>query len=131
MVYLNLCNGSFSPDYINRHYGITQDPITKDYIIIVNYCESGDLKSYLKENFYNLEWWQKLEVLNKIIKGLDHIHRQKVIHRDFHSGNIFCCKDKVLIGDLGLSKSSIKSTNDDDNEIYGIIPYMAPEIFQR
>ena len=32
------------------------------------------------------------------------------------------------IGDLGLSKSSTKTK---DKEIYGIIPYMAPEILQR
>ncbi|CAI2177390.1 4446_t:CDS:2 [Funneliformis geosporum] len=31
------------------------------------------------------------------------------------------------IGDLGLSKSA---TEADDNEIYGIIPYMAPEVLQ-
>ncbi|CAI2185621.1 2041_t:CDS:2 [Funneliformis geosporum] len=33
----------------------------------------------------------------------------------------------IRIGDLGLSKSAIEA---DDNETYGIIPYMAPEIFQ-
>ncbi|CAB4490193.1 unnamed protein product [Rhizophagus irregularis] len=32
-------------------------------------------------------------------------------------------------GDLGISKSATESG--DDNENYGIIPYMAPEIFQR
>src|SRR5207248_3569478 len=33
------------------------------------------------------------------------------------------------IGDLGISKSATEST-DDNNENYGIIPYMSPEIFQ-
>ena len=33
-----------------------------------------------------------------------------------------------MIGDLGISKSATEST--DDNENYGIISYMAPEIFQ-
>ncbi|CAI2162740.1 14852_t:CDS:2 [Funneliformis geosporum] len=35
---------------------------------------------------------------------------------------------KCSICDIGISKSSISNT--DDNEIYGIIPYMAPEILQ-
>ena len=34
----------------------------------------------------------------------------------------------IRISDLGLSKSATESS--DDNETYGIIPYMAPEIFQ-
>src|SRR6266536_1503835 len=38
-------------------------------------------------------------------------------------------KIEVVIGDLGLSKSATDSA-DDNNEKYGIIPYMAPEIFQ-
>src|SRR6185436_3012703 len=48
-------------------------------------------------------------------------------------GNIFIDKDKYKIlkavtGDLGLSKSATESDN--DNEIYGIIPYVAPEMLQ-
>ncbi len=67
-----------------------------------------------------------------IAKGLDHIHNQKIIHRDFHSGNILYDKESgVVISDLGISKSSIKSVIDDDNEIFGIISYMAPEILRR
>ena len=37
--------------------------------------------------------------------------------------------NSVYIGDLGISKSATEST-DDNNENYGIIPYMAPEILQ-
>src|SRR5437764_12321679 len=40
-------------------------------------------------------------------------------------------ESRAVTGDLGISKSSIESSNDsDDHEIYGIIPYVAPEIFQ-
>ena len=31
---------------------------------------------------------------------------------------------------MGISKSATESTDDNNNENYGIIPYMAPEIFQ-
>ena len=41
-------------------------------------------------------------------------------------------ESRAVTGDLGISKFAIESSNDsDDNEIYGIIPYVAPEIFQR
>ncbi|RIA98810.1 kinase-like domain-containing protein, partial [Glomus cerebriforme] len=61
------------------------------------------------------------------IKGLKSIHNRNIIHRDLHSGNIFFGRN-AIIGDLGISKSATEST--DDNENYGVIPYMAPEIFQ-
>ncbi|RGB41337.1 kinase-like domain-containing protein, partial [Rhizophagus diaphanus] len=62
--------------------------------------------------------------------GLGQIHKLNIIHRDLHSGNIFTGKyDSMFIGDLGISKSATEST-DNTNENYGIIPYMAPEIFQ-
>ncbi|RIA98823.1 kinase-like domain-containing protein, partial [Glomus cerebriforme] len=71
-------------------------------------------------------------ILSDIIIGLEKIHSVNIIHRDFHSGNIFFSKYKrytdVVIGDLSISKSATEST--DDNENYGIISYMAPEIFQ-
>src|SRR6266542_2165282 len=117
--------------YLNKYYGITKNSITNDFIIIMKYYELGSLKDYLTKNFYNIKWYEKLNILKDIAGGLDHIHNQKIIHRDFHSGNILYENEfDVVISDLGISKSSIKSTNDDDNEIYGIISYMAPEILQ-
>src|ERR1044071_8397910 len=118
--------------YLNSYYGITQDPITKDFIIIMNYYKY-DLKRYLAENFYNIDWNKRLKILGKIIKGLVHIHSQKIIHRDFHSGNILCENEfDIVISDLGLSKSSKSSTasTTDDDKIYGVIAYVAPEIFR-
>ena len=38
-------------------------------------------------------------------------------------------KANAKIGDFGLSKSATSEPTD-DNDNYGIIPYMAPEIFQ-
>ena len=95
------------------------------------YYESGDLIHYISNDFYNISWYTKLAKLRCIINGLVNIHSVDIIHRDFHSGNIFFGNkvyNDVYIGDLGISKSATEST--DDNENYGIIPYMAPEIFQ-
>ena len=89
----------------------------------------SDLRNYIKKDFYNIKWNAKLKILKHIAEGLDHIHNQKIIHRDLHSGNILCENDDdVVISDLGISKSAMEST--DDNKIYGIISYMAPEILR-
>ncbi len=98
----------------------------------MQYYELGDLAHYITKDFYNISWSEKLDRLKYIIKGLKFMHEGGVIHQDLHSGNIFIINTKyykALIGDLGISKSATESSND-DNEIYGIIPYVAPEIFQ-
>src|ERR1044071_4089930 len=115
--------------YLNKYYGITQNPITEDFIIIMKYYKLGSLKNYLRKNFFNIKWNEKLTILEHIVRGLYHLHNQNIIHRDFHSGNILYENDfDIVISDLGISKSSIDS---DDSEIYGVISYMAPEILQQ
>jgi serine/threonine protein kinase len=57
------------------------------------------------------------------------------MHRDFHSGNILfdpkgkrTLNDDWKIGDLGLSQAV--NSESSNNEVYGVIPYIAPEIFR-
>src|SRR6266540_3441872 len=131
MVYnADLNEGFFnSLRYLNKYYGITQNPNTEDFIIIMKYYKSGSLKDYVTKNFYNIKWIEKLKILKRIVAGLKHLHDQKIIHRDFHSGNILYENDfDLVISDLGISKSSIDK---DDEEIYGVISYIAPEILQQ
>ncbi|CAI2190370.1 2049_t:CDS:1, partial [Funneliformis geosporum] len=96
-----------------------------------------DLPRFIIRYFFELSWKDKLGGLKTIIEGLKNIHQEDIIHRDYHSGNImisrfmgptgFITGFKCSLSDIGISKSSISN---DDHEIYGIIPYIAPEIFQ-
>ncbi|RIA87889.1 kinase-like domain-containing protein [Glomus cerebriforme] len=74
---------------ISNYFGITQDPITKDIMIIMPYYNSGDLIHYIGKDFYNFSWERKLGKIWRIIIGLVKIHELGIIHRDLHSGNIF------------------------------------------
>ncbi|CAI2162388.1 12161_t:CDS:2 [Funneliformis geosporum] len=72
-----------------------------------------------------------VSIEEKILK-LETIHNQDLIHRDIHSGNILFFKNNESsyqwqIGDLGLSQPANNTSL--NNEIYGVIPYIAPEIF--
>src|SRR6266542_4523071 len=97
----------------------------------MKYYRLGSLKDYITKNFHNIKWCEKLNILKNIVEGLDHIHNQNIIHRDFHSGNILYENEiDIAISDLGISKSSTKSI-DNDNEVYGDISYIAPEILQQ
>ena len=55
------------------------------------------------------------------------IHKKNYIHHDLHSGNIFSYAiGNNIIGDLGLGQPLIEKDN--PNEIFGMIPYLAPEV---
>src|SRR5688572_15461506 len=132
MIYnADLNEGFFnSLHYLNKYHGITQNPITEDFIIIMKYYKLGSLKDYITKSFYDIKWSEKINILEHIVSGLDHLHNQNIIHRDFHNGNILYENEfDIVISDLGISKSSMDNDNDDD-EIYGVISYMAPEILQ-
>ncbi|CAI2180801.1 4603_t:CDS:2 [Funneliformis geosporum] len=66
-------------------------------------------------------------MLSQITYGLKTIHDANFIHRDFHSGNILLIDLECQIGDLGLSQPATNTISND--EIYGVIPYIAPEVF--
>ncbi|UZO12010.1 uncharacterized protein OCT59_003561 [Rhizophagus irregularis] len=86
-------------------YGITQNPDTKDYIMVLDYA-----------------------------KGLKLIHEKNMFHRDFHTGNILVLdnslrisNEHIFISDMGLSG---KVDNTDKTSIYGVTPYIAPEVLR-
>ena len=59
---------------------------------------------------------------------LKEIHKRGYIHRDLHSGNIFSLTISCSqIGDLGLCQQ-ITDKKDDSNKIFGVVPYVAPEV---
>ncbi|RIA93826.1 kinase-like domain-containing protein [Glomus cerebriforme] len=121
--------------HIIKAYGITKYPDSEDYMLVMQYAPGGDLHNYLRRNFTNITWNKdKLDILWQISEGLETIHVIGFIHRDFHSGNIlFDSSDskkrhRWKIGDLGLSQPANNTSS--NSEIYGPIPYIAPEVFK-
>src|SRR5437879_3261804 len=116
-------------------YGITQQPATKEYMIVMQYANYGSLSSYLEQNINKLTWKMKLQYLIRIAENLQNIHDGRLIHCDLHGGNIVLTDEKYgqstitmpLICDLGLSKSTFlpRSTT---STIQGVLPYIAPEV---
>ncbi|PKY25565.1 kinase-like protein [Rhizophagus irregularis] len=124
---LSRCNYESLRVRIIGFHGITQDPITEEYILVMEYANSGNLHNYLQKNFINITWTEKLRILKDISSGLKYIHANNFMHRDFHSGNMLLSNTYWKVGDLGLSQPANNTLS--NNEIYGVIPYIAPEIF--
>ncbi len=120
---------------IIKLYGITQDPETKNYIMVLDYAKHGSLRNYLDKEYDKLSWKTKFDYLWYIASGLSQIHAKKLIHRDLHIGNILSFSDSnngyIMITDMGLCRPvDYKLENTNKNKIYGVLPYIAPEILR-
>ncbi|GBC39297.2 kinase-like domain-containing protein [Rhizophagus irregularis DAOM 181602=DAOM 197198] len=87
-------------DCVTRCFGITKDPESNNFIMVMEYAEHGSLRQYLNDTFNSIKWVDKLQTLKHIVQGLDSIHEKGLIHRDFH------CEPKNAI-----------DNKDDDNSI--------------
>ncbi|GBC06591.1 hypothetical protein RclHR1_06940008 [Rhizophagus clarus] len=115
-----------------RPHGITQDPKTKNYVMVLKYAENGSLRNYLNESYNELTWENKIQYLWCIANGLNIIHEKELIHRDLHIGNILYFSDYASITDMGLCRpADYNKSENTKNSLYGVLPYIAPEILRK
>src|SRR6185312_12788387 len=95
----------------------------------MKYASQGSLRQNLHA-ISQMDWKDKLNLLQCIASDLQIIHSYDLIHRDLHSGNMLLNSFKsAYIADLGLSiTANIASKSD---KIYGILPYIAPEVLNK
>lgn len=114
-------------------YGITKHPITNNFIMVLEYASHGNLRNYLNHNLGKLSMFCKIDILLSITMGLKAIHSAGLVHGDLHSGNVLCDKfNGTNITDLGLCfpVDKINELNDKKRGIYGVLPYIAPEVLR-
>ncbi|CAB4476750.1 unnamed protein product [Rhizophagus irregularis] len=107
--------------------GITKDPDTSNYMVVMVKLPFGSLRNNLLLKKYNPN--DKYHNLFLISTQLEAIHELNLVHGDFHSGNLLCHDHElVTISDLGLCRP-IDQPNIKDG-IYGVLPYIAPEVLR-
>lgn len=118
----------FNNNYrIVKCYGISQDPATKNYIMVMEYIKHGNLRQYLNTNKC-LGFREKIDQLYYVVAGLNSVHEKGLVHCDFHPGNVLLSSKiggKCHITDLGLCRPANET---DNSKVYGILPYVAPEV---
>jgi len=73
--------------YIVQCYGLTQDPLDGNYMLVMRQLDIN-LRKYLQQNHNQLLWKERIKIANDMIDALLMIHNENAIHRDLHSGNI-------------------------------------------
>ncbi|RIB08186.1 kinase-like domain-containing protein, partial [Gigaspora rosea] len=96
-------------------------------MIVMKYAKQGSLRILLNSKYSELDWASKVANLYYIASGLNTIHKAKLVHKNFHSGNIVN-KNKYIsyITDYGLCKPV--SQDSSSKALFGVLPYIAPEV---
>jgi serine/threonine protein kinase len=109
---------------------VTRDPQSKEYAIVTEFRNGGNLREVIKKNHSILNWKAIILTLWSISGGLYNIHNQDYHHKDFHSGNIL---NKItnnyvssVISDFSLCCPANESSADEAR--YGVLPFVAPEV---
>ncbi|CAG8530265.1 8937_t:CDS:10 [Paraglomus brasilianum] len=105
-------------------YGITQNPQSKSYMLVIQYASGGDFSRYLSTHFSSLTWEPKLLMLTEIARGLKVMHSAGLIHRGLHASNIVYRGNDPTIADLGICGPLNKA----HDSKYVCVPYTAPEV---
>ncbi|RHZ73723.1 hypothetical protein Glove_229g22 [Diversispora epigaea] len=87
-------------DNIINFYGISMDPKTQTYYLVLQYAKDGDLRTYLRNNFKSLDWKTIINMAKDITSGLRCIHDENIVH-----------KDLAIDNNLGLSQPLDTNSN--------------------
>ncbi|KNC78585.1 STE/STE20/PAKA protein kinase [Sphaeroforma arctica JP610] len=99
--------------------------------VVMEYMQGGSLTDTIEANFCTIPESHMACIVKQTLNGLDHLHKQGIIHRDIKSDN--CLLDNhgnVKITDFGFCAS----LTPEDNARYTMVgtPYwMAPEVVKQ
>ncbi|CAB4421941.1 unnamed protein product [Rhizophagus irregularis] len=118
--------------YVIRCYGITKDPESNNFMMVMDYAKNGSLRQRLNNCFNSMNWIEKLDILRRATIGLADIHNKGLVHHDFHCGNILNGDNNfTCITDLGLCRpANVIPSQVENKKIYGVLPYVAPEVLK-
>jgi serine/threonine protein kinase len=86
-------------------------------VILTEFVSGKTLKSFKGDG---------TEILKGILKALEYLHSQKIVHRDIKPDNIIVSKKEGILIDFGLAYK-FSNNKETDGDILGTTDYMAPE----
>lgn len=103
------------------------------FCIVTEYCEGGDLDMLIQEYKKSRKHFEEKVVLDwfvQLLLAVHYMHSRRVLHRDLKTRNIFLKKNFVKIGDFGISRI-LMGTSDLASTFTGTPYYMSPEVLKH
>ncbi|KAL4233987.1 Serine/threonine-protein kinase Nek11 [Mactra antiquata] len=103
------------------------------FCIVTEYCEGGDLDMSIQEYKKSNKKFDESTVLDwfvQLLLAVHYMHSRRVLHRDLKTRNIFLKKNMVKIGDFGISRI-LMGTTDLASTFTGTPYYMSPEVLKH
>lgn len=99
----------------------------------MEYCEGGDLFSYIEKRKFKLPEHKAASFVQKILTAVYYLHSFGIVHRDLKPENVMMTSQgedsDIRILDFGLSK--ILGPNEVCTEPFGTLSYVAPEVLME
>ncbi len=101
----------------------------KNFYLIMEYCEGGDLSKFLRK-YKRLDEYVVQKMVYQISNGLKALAEHNILHRDLKLSNLLLSTKEenaiVKIADFGFAK--IIDSSEDAQTFCGTAPNMAPEV---
>jgi len=109
-------------------FGITSPP--SPLCIVLELCSLGSLNKLLKSQQIEITSTFQIEILLGIARGVSHLHKHNIVHRDLASRNILLSSydiGGVKVSDFGLARSLGLLEIGETKSLIGPIKWMSPE----
>eukprot|EP00118_Oscarella_pearsei_P014030 m.117462 g.117462 ORF g.117462 m.117462 type:complete len:597 (+) comp37614_c0_seq2:26-1816(+) len=103
------------------------------FYIVTEYCEGGDLDEKIKKwRSSDKEFDVKLILawFIQLVMAVQYLHDRRVLHRDLKTRNIFLKNNVIKLGDFGISRILLGST-EMATTFAGTPYYMSPEVLKH
>ncbi|KAK7102632.1 inhibitor of nuclear factor kappa-B kinase subunit epsilon-like [Littorina saxatilis] len=119
---------------IIRFVGVEHELMSRQVVVVMEFCEGGSLASYLQEpdNMFGLPDTDFLLLLKHMVSGMEHLRNSGFVHRDIKPGNILRCINKDGSSLFKLSDFGTARPLEDDEffkSLVGTEEYLHPEVF--
>lgn len=99
--------------------------------LVVEYCQGGELQSYLQARGEPLDEAEASHLLRQIVDGMIYLHSHCILHRDLSLSNLLLTQDlHVKIADFGLA-TQLKNPWERHTTLCGTPNFISPEVASR
>jgi len=123
---IDILKAAHDCDFIVQYCGAY---LKENYLMIVmEYCDGGSVLDVMQVCNKPLTERQISAVCSHALKGLHHMHSNKILHRDIKAGNVLLTGDgKAKLADFGVS-TKLLSTIQKHKTVVGSPYWMSPEV---